>query len=81
MMLKARDEDGSQMSDQQLRDEVMTCRRARRLPGAGVDLYLLEVTRGREEVLRRTDEVIGDREPTFEDLPRLKYAAQMAKER
>ena len=84
MMLKARDEDGSQMSDKQLRDEVMTLFLAGHETTALVlawSWYLLGSNPDVEKKFHaELDEVIGDREPGFEDLPRLKYTEQIAKE-
>src|SRR6185295_16164567 len=84
MMLKARDEDGSQMSDQQLRDEVMTLFLAGHETTALVlawSWYLLGSNPDVEKKFHaELDEVIGDREPTFDDLPRLKFTEQIAKE-
>jgi cytochrome P450 len=84
MLLSARDEAGEGMSDLELRDEVMTT-----LFGgyeATADAltwtwYLLDRNpevdaRLREEVAA----VTGGRTPTFEDLARLTYAAQVAEE-
>ena len=72
------------MSDQQLRDEVMTLFLAGHETTAltlAWTWYLLgkypEVEKKFHEEI---DEVIGDREPTFADLPRLKYTEQIAKE-
>jgi cytochrome P450 len=84
MMMKARDEDGSQMNDKQLRDEVMTLFLAGHETTALVlawSWYLLGSNPDAEKKFHaELDEVIGDREPTFEDLPRLKYTEQIAKE-
>ena len=84
MMLKARDEDGSQMSDQQLRDEVMTLFLAGHETTAltlAWTWYLLGCNPDAEKKFHaELDEVIGERQPTFEDLPRLKFTEQIAKE-
>jgi len=84
MLLAARDEDGSQMSDRQLRDEVMTLFLAGHETTAltlAWSWYLL----GRDPEAERRfhdelDEVLGDRAPTAADLPRLKFTEQIAKE-
>jgi cytochrome P450 len=84
MLLAARDEDGSQMSDRQLRDEVMTLFLAGHETTAltlAWSWYLL----GKDSEVEKKfhaelDEVLGDREPTAADLPRLKYTEQIAKE-
>ncbi|HEY0512207.1 MAG TPA: cytochrome P450 [Thermoanaerobaculia bacterium] len=84
MLLSARDEAGRGMSDLEIRDEVMTTlfggyeATADALTWAW---YLLDQhpdvdARMREEVAA----VTGGRTPTFEDLPRLTYTAQVAEE-
>jgi cytochrome P450 len=84
MMLKARDEDGSQMSDRQLRDEVMTLFLAGHETTALVLAWTWYLLGSNPDVEKKfhaeLNEVIGDREPTFDDLPRLKYTEQIAKE-
>ena len=84
MMLKARDEDGSQMDDKQLRDEVMTLFLAGHETTALVlawTWYLLgNNAAATQEFHAELDEVLGGRPPTFEDLPRLKFTEQIAKE-
>ncbi|HEY8203599.1 MAG TPA: cytochrome P450 [Pyrinomonadaceae bacterium] len=84
MLLAAHDEDGSAMNDQQLRDEVMTLFLAGHETTALTltwSWYLLgkhpEVEKKFHEEL---DEVLGDREATLADLPRLKYTEQIVKE-
>ncbi len=84
MLLAARDEDGSQMSDRQLRDEVMTLFLAGHETTAltlAWSWYLLgkypEVER---KFYAELDEVLRGREPTGNDLPRLPYTEQIAKE-
>jgi cytochrome P450 len=84
MLLQARDEDGSGMSDQQLRDELTT------LMVAGMDttalalawaLYLLSQHPEPARALREElDQVLGDRTPGFADLPRLAYTEMVVKE-
>ncbi len=85
ILLSARDEDdGSRMTDQQVRDEAMT------LFLAGHDTtaltlswgwYLLaqhpEVTRA---LVAEVDGVLGDRVPTPDDLPRLRYTEAVVQE-
>jgi cytochrome P450 len=84
MLLAARDEDGSQMSDRQLRDEVMTLFLAGHETTAltlAWSWYLLGKNPETERKFHaELDEVLGDREPTMADLPRLKYTEQIAKE-
>jgi len=83
-LLAARDEDGSHMSDRQLRDEVMTLFLAGHETTAltlAWSWYLL----GKDSEIEKKfhaelDEVLGDRDPTFADLPQLKYTEKIAKE-
>jgi cytochrome P450 len=84
MLLAARDEDGSQMTDRQLRDEVMTLFLAGHETTAltlAWSWYLLGTNPEAEEKFHaELDEVLGDRAPTAADLPRLKFTEQIAKE-
>jgi cytochrome P450 len=84
MLLAARDEDGSQMSDRQLRDEVMTLFLAGHETTAltlAWSWYLLGTNREAEAKFHgELDEVLDGREPTIADVPRLKYTEQIAKE-
>jgi cytochrome P450 len=84
MLLAARDEDGSQMSDRQLRDEVMTLFLAGHETTAltlAWSWYLLGTHPEVEERFQaELDEVLGGRPPTAADLPRLKFTEQIAKE-
>jgi cytochrome P450 len=72
------------MSDQQLRDEVMTLFLAGHETTAltlAWTWYLLGMNPDAEKKFHaELHEVIGDREPSFADLPRLKYTEQIAKE-
>ena len=84
MLLAAHDEDGSQMNDRQLRDEVMTIFLAGHETTAltlSWAWYLLaknpEVERKFHEEL---DEVLGARVPGVDDLALLKYTEMIAKE-
>lgn len=84
MLLAARDEDGSQMNDQQLRDEVMTLFLAGHETTAltlGWSWYLLGKHPEAEKKFHdELDEVLGGRAPLMADLPRLKFTEQIAKE-
>jgi cytochrome P450 len=84
MLLAARDEDGSQMSDRQLRDEVMTLLLAGHETTAltlAWAWYLLGTNPEAERKFHaEVDEVLGGRAPTAADLPRLKFTEQIAKE-
>lgn len=84
MLLQAQDDDGTQMTDSQLRDEVMT------LFLAGHETTALTLSwawylLGRNPVSEarfhaELDEVLGGRNPTFSDLPKLKFTEKIAKE-
>src|SRR5881394_2138771 len=83
-LLAARDEDGSQMTDRQLRDEVMTLFLAGHETTAltlAWSWYLLGMNPDIEQKFHaELDEVLSDRNPTFADVPRLKYTEKIAKE-
>jgi cytochrome P450 len=84
MLLAARDEDGTQMSNRQLRDEVMTLFLAGHETTAltlAWAWYLLGTNpEAGKKFHAELDEMLGDRAPTAADLPRLKYTEQIAKE-
>jgi cytochrome P450 len=84
MLLAARDEDGSQLTDKQLRDEVMTLFLAGHETTAltmAWTWYLLGKNPEAEKKFHaELDTVLQGRQPTMEDLPRLKYTEQIAKE-
>ena len=84
MLLAARDEDGTQMSDRQLRDEVMTLFLAGHETTAltlAWSWYLLGTNPEAERKFHaELDEILGGRKPTAADLPRLKFTEQIAKE-
>src|SRR5437762_2064595 len=84
MLLDAHDEDGSGMSDQQLRDEVMTLFLAGHETTAltlAWSWYLLGKNPDAEAKFHKElDAVLGDRAATFADLPRLKFTEQIVKE-
>jgi cytochrome P450 len=84
MLLQAHDDDGSQMTDSQLRDEVMT------LFLAGHETTALALSWGwyllatHPEVEKRfhaeLDEALAGRLPEVSDLPRLRYTEMIVKE-
>jgi len=84
MLLQAQDEDGSQMTDRQLRDEVMT------LFLAGHETTALTLSwawylLGRDPETEKKfhdelDSVLDGRVPTFSDLPQLQFTEKIAKE-
>ncbi|MBS2019014.1 MAG: cytochrome P450 [Deltaproteobacteria bacterium] len=84
MLLHAQDEDGSRMSDKQLRDECLTLFLAGHETTA-INLswtwYLLSEHPSIEaKLVKELDDVLGDRPPSFADIPRLKYAAHVIAE-
>jgi cytochrome P450 len=84
MLMAARDEDGSGMSDRQLRDEILTFLLAGHETTA-VSLswtwYLLSQYPEVEQKLRQEiREVLTGRTPQLEDLPRLPYTDKVVKE-
>ncbi len=84
MLLAAHDEDGSQMSDRQLRDEVMTLFLAGHETTAltlSWAWYLLARSPDIEKKFHtELDEVLGSRSPAVSDMARLKYTEMIAKE-
>jgi cytochrome P450 len=84
MLLTARDDDGTQMSDRQLRDEVMTLFLAGHETTAltlAWSWYLLGTNAEAERKFHaELDEVLGGRAATAADLSRLKFTEQIAKE-
>ncbi|HEY0349333.1 MAG TPA: cytochrome P450, partial [Pyrinomonadaceae bacterium] len=76
--------DGSQMTDRQLRDEVMTLFLAGHETTAltlAWSWYLLGMNSDIEQKFHaELDEVLGARDPTFADVPRLRYTEKIAKE-
>lgn len=84
MLLAARDDDGSQMTDQQLRDEVMTLFLAGHETTALTLTWTWYLLGKHPEVEKKfhdeLDEVLRGRPITMADLPRLKFTEQIAKE-
>ncbi|HEX3184836.1 MAG TPA: cytochrome P450 [Pyrinomonadaceae bacterium] len=84
MLLEAQDEDGSQMTDAQLRDEVMTLFLAGHETTAlalSWSWYLLASNPETEKKFHaELAEVLGGRTPDVSDLPQLKYTEMIAKE-
>jgi cytochrome P450 len=84
MLLAARDEDGSQMDDRQLRDETLTLFLAGYETTANLlawTWWLLATHPSVEKKLQaELDGVLGGRAPTMDDLPRLVYAGQVITE-
>jgi cytochrome P450 len=84
MLLQAQDDDGSRMTDTQLRDEVMTMFLAGHETTAlslSWTLYLLSQHPEVEAKLAaELDSVLGPREPEVQDLPNLRYTDAVVKE-
>jgi cytochrome P450 len=84
MLLAAHDEDGSQMTDRQLRDEVMTIFLAGHETTALTLSWVWYLLSKHPETERRfhdeLDAVLNGRLPTVADLPLLKFTEMIAKE-
>jgi cytochrome P450 len=84
MLLDAQDEDGSQMTDQQLRDEVMTLFLAGHETTAlalSWTWYLLSQYPDVEaKLMAELESVLSGRTPRVEDLPQMIYAEAIVKE-
>lgn len=83
-MIAARDADGNQMTDLELRDEVATMLRAGHkntaITMSWVWYLLARNPRVEEKLLAELDEVLCGRPPEFTDLPRLRYTELVVKE-
>jgi cytochrome P450 len=84
MLLEAQDDDGTQMTDQQLRDEVMTLFLAGHETTAlalSWSWYLLATHPEAEKKFHaELEEVLDGRAPNVSDLPKLKYTEMIVKE-
>jgi cytochrome P450 len=84
MLLTARDEDGSRMTDLQLRDESITLLLAGHETTAlalSWTLYLLAQTpEAADQLAAELDAVLAGREPTLDDVPRLVFTGKILKE-
>jgi cytochrome P450 len=85
LLMEARDEDtGAGMSDQQLRDEVMTLLLAGYETTSNALAWTFSLLHQHPEVEARlaheVETVLGGRTPTFLDLPRLSYATRVFEE-
>lgn len=84
MLLSAQDEDGSRMTDKQLRDETITLFLAGHETTAGTlswAWWLLARNPAVEAKLHaELDAVLGDRAPSFDDLPNLPYTGHVVTE-
>ncbi len=84
MLLSAQDEDGSRMTDRQLRDETITLFLAGHETTASTlswTWWLLARHPAVEAKLHaELDSVLGDRAPTLDDLPKLRYTGHVITE-
>jgi cytochrome P450 len=84
MLLHAQDDDGSRMSDKQLRDECMTLFLAGHETTAinlsWTWLLLSQHPEAKAKLVRELDDVLGDRPLTFADVPNLKYTGYVIAE-
>jgi cytochrome P450 len=84
MLMLAQDEDGSQMTDQQLRDEVVTLFAAGHETTSNVMTWLWYLLSQHPEVetklYEELDQVLAGRAPTLADLQSLPYALMVIKE-
>ena len=84
MLLTALDDDGSGMSDKQLRDELMTLFLAGHETTANTLIWALVLLAQHPAALTalhaEIESVLGSRDATFEDLPNLPYSEQVIKE-
>lgn len=84
LLLNARDEEGNSLSDEQIRDELMTIFIAGHetvaLALTWTQYRLARHTPIRERMQQEADQALAGRIPTLEDLPNLPYALQVFKE-
>ena len=77
MLLGARDGEGAQMSDRQIRDEALTILLAGHETTANAIAWAFYLLQRHPDVEARLhahlDDVLGDRDPTLDDLPRLTF--------
>jgi cytochrome P450 len=84
MLLGAQDEDGSQMTDRQLRDEVMTLflagHETTALALSWTWCLLSQHPEAEARLVTELESVLGGRAPRVDDLPSLRYAEAIIKE-
>jgi len=84
MLLSAQDEDGSRMTDRQLRDETITLFLAVHETTASILSWTWWLLARHPEVEAKLhaelDAVLGDRAPTLDDLPKLRYTGHVITE-
>jgi cytochrome P450 len=83
-LLRVQDEDGTQMNDKQIRDEVMTLfftgHETTALALSWTWYLLAQHSEVVAKLTEEVDAVLGGRAPTLEDLPRLTYCDWIVKE-
>jgi cytochrome P450 len=84
MLLEARDEHGAPLTDEEIRDEVITLFIAGHETSALTLTWLLTFLDRRPETLAQlceeVDRVLGGRSPTFDDVPKLTFVRQVLDE-
>lgn len=84
ILLRAQDENGSRMTDRQLRDQVITLFLAGHETTASALTWAIYLLTAHPEAARRlaqeADRVLGDRPPTAQDVPHLTDAENVFKE-
>ena len=84
ILLEARDDDGVGLSDRELRDEIMTLMLAGHETTANLLAWTWAALARAPDVRARLDDeqgvVLGDRLPTYADLPRLPYGLAVLEE-
>lgn len=84
ILMAAQDEDGSQMTDEQLQDEAMTLFLAGHETTAillsWTWLLVMQAPEAEERLHAELDTVLDGRLPTFDDLPKLSYTEKIIKE-
>ena len=84
ILLQAHDEDGSQMTDQQLRDEVITLflagQETTALALSWAWYLLAQHPEAEQKLWQELDEVLQGRLPQASDMPNLKFTEMIAKE-
>lgn len=84
MLLHAQDDDGSQMTDQQLHDEVITLflagHETTAISLSWTWMLLAQYPEAESQLHEELDRVLGERPPTIADLPNLRWTEMVVKE-
>jgi cytochrome P450 len=84
MLLMAKDEDGTGLTEEELQDQILTLYVAGHETTANTLAFTFMAMARHPEVQTKLqaelDEVLGGRPPTYEDTPRLRYTLQVVKE-